>query len=145
VILIDVNLLLYSHDSVSPHHAVARAWLETTFSDSEQVGLAWLTVVAFLRISTARRALGHPLSVAEATAIVSEWFDRPFVSLVHPGERHWEILQRLLQEGQAAGPLVTDAHLAALAIEHRATLATTDRDFARFPGLRVLNPLASRP
>jgi len=84
-------------------------------------------------------------SIAKATTIVSGWLDQPLVNILHPGERHWEILRQLLVEGQAPGPLVTDAHLAALAIAHGATLATVDRDFARFPGLRLLNPLTPPP
>jgi hypothetical protein len=143
VILIDANILLYAYDSSSAHHQVARAWLETTLSEPEPVGLAWMTLVAFLRISTNPRALARPFSIAEAVAIVSEWLERPMVTLLAPGDRHWEILRNLLLEGQAPGPLVMDAHLAALAIEHGATLSTNDRDFARFPGLRLQNPLRS--
>jgi toxin-antitoxin system PIN domain toxin len=141
VILVDANLLIYAYDSASAHHEVARGWLETTFSGSEQIGLTWMVVLAFVRISTSPRPLEHPFSIAEAAAVVSAWLAQPAVALVHPGERHWEILRRLLEEGQAPGPLVMDAHLAALAIEHGATLATTDKDFTRFPGLRVFNPL----
>jgi len=145
MILIDANLLLYAYDSGSVHHEAARGWLETVLSNSEPVGLAWVALLAFLRIGTDRRLRKDAPSIEEATAIVSGWLEQPMVTLLDPGERHWEILRRLLQEGQASGPLVTDAHLAALAIEHGATLATTDRDFSRFPGLRVLNPLTPRP
>jgi hypothetical protein len=77
----------------------------------------------------------------EAIAIVAGWLERPNVTLLNPGERHWEILRELMTKGQARGTLVTDAHLAALAVEHGCTLATTDRDFARFPGLNFFNPL----
>ena len=140
MILVDANLLIYAHDSASAHHELA-AWLETTFSGSEQIGLTWMVVLAFVRITTSPRPLDHPFSSAEAVEIVAGWLERPTVALVHPGERHWEILRSLLEEGQAPGPLVMDAHLAALAIEHGATLATTDKDFTRFPGLRVFNPL----
>jgi toxin-antitoxin system PIN domain toxin len=143
VIVIDANILLYAYDSSSAHHEVARGWLESILSRPEPVGLAWMTVLAFLRISTNPRAFQHPFSVTEAVAIVSGWLDRPMVTLLGPGERHWEILRDLLLEGQAPGPLVMDAHLAALAIEHGATLSTSDRDFARFPGLRLHNPLRS--
>ena len=142
MMLIDANLLLYAYDPSSPHHEASRHWLETTFSGPETIGLAWTTALAFLRITTSPRPLENPLSAFEAVAIVSEWLERPRVSLLSPGERHWEILRRLLTDQQVRGPLVTDAHLAALAIEHGATLATTDRDFSRFPALRTLNPLA---
>ena len=141
MILVDANLLIYAHDSASAHHELARGWLETTFSGSEQIGLTWMVVLAFVRITTSPRPLEHPFSIAEAVTVVSAWLAQPTVALVHPGERHWEILRNLLEEGQAPGPLVMDAHLAALAIEHGATLATTDKDFTRFPGLRVFNPL----
>lgn len=143
MILVDSNILLYAFDSSSPHHETARNWLEATLAAREQVGLTWATILAFLRISTSPRLLDHPLSTDEATAIVSNWLQMPAITVLAPGEGHWEILHNLLLEGQVRGPLVTDAHLAALAIEHGATLCTTDRDFTRFPGLRVLNPLKS--
>ena len=141
MILVDANILLYAHDSLSSHHQAAERWLEASLSKPEPLGIAWVTILAFLRISTSLRVQLHPLSVSEAIAIVSEWIEHPMVTVLSPGERHWEILRGLLVEGQAAGPLATDAHLAALALEHGATLATVDRDFARFPGLRLLNPL----
>jgi len=141
MILIDANLLLYAYDHSSPHHQGAHDWLEATFSEPEPVGLAWMTLLAFLRIGTSPRPLENPLSVREAAAIVGDWLERPMVTLLNPGERHWEILCDLMAKGQAKGSLIMDAHLAALAIEHGATLATTDRDLARFPGLKFFNPL----
>ncbi len=104
---------------------------------------AWLTVWAFLRISTNPRVFERPLSMAEAEGHVSSWLAQPAAGLLEPGDRHWEILRGLTHAGQTSGPLVMDAALAAIAIEHGATLCTTDRDFARFPGLRWTNPLAS--
>jgi hypothetical protein len=141
MILIDANVLLYAYDPSSPHHRAARGWLETTISKPEDIGLTWMTLLAFVRISTSPRPLEHPLSTTEAVAIASRWLERPMVTIPNPGEGHWEILCDLMAKGQAHGRLIMDAHLAALAIEHGATLATTDRDFARFPGLRILNPL----
>ena len=141
--LVDANLLLYAYDPSSPHHHAARNWLESTLSGREPVGLPWMTLLAFVRISTSPRPLEHPLSLTEAAAIIADWLDRPTVTLLNPGDRHWEILRGLMIKGQAHGPLIMDAHLAALAIEHGATLATTDRDFARFPGLEFFNPLDS--
>jgi uncharacterized protein len=141
VILIDANILLYAYDTASLDHQAARRWLEKTLSSSEPVGLAWVTLLAFLRISTNARARKDPFTIAEAVAIVSQWLDRSMVSIVQPGERHWEILKEMLCEGQATSRMVTDAHLAGLAIEQGATLCSTDRDFTRFPGLRVMNPL----
>ncbi len=140
MILIDANILLDAYNSSSKRHERARRWLEGIFSGREPARLAWATILAFLRIGTNPRAFPYPFSMAEAVAIVSEWLDRSSAEVLEPGERHWTLLSGLLQEGQARGPLVTDAHLAALAIEHGATLCSSDRDFARFPGLRVLNP-----
>jgi hypothetical protein len=141
VILVDANLLLYAYDASSEHHARARAWLEEVLSGSDPVGFAWVTLLAFLRIATNPRALARPLSLGEAAAIVSSWLGQPCVSLLQPGERHWEILSGLLEPAQARGPLVMDAHLAALAIEHRCAIVSTDSDFRRFPGVDHHNPL----
>jgi len=141
MILIDANLLLYSHNVASEHHERARLWLEAAFSGPEPAWLAWTTILAFLRISTDLRAFPHPLPMGEAVSLVSTWLAQPGVGILNPGERHWAILSALLPKAQVRGRLVMDAHLAALAIEHGAVLYTSDRDFARFPGLRVVNPL----
>ncbi len=141
MILIDVNLLLYAFDSLSEHHQRARSWLEEILSQREPVRLAWVTILAFLRIVTNPRVSRTALSMTEAVSVVSGWLAQPAVAILEPGERQWPILCTLLPEAQARGSLVTDAHLAALAIEHGATLCTNDRGFARFPGLRVKYPL----
>jgi len=141
MIVVDANLLLYAHDAGSAHHSKARLWFENTLSGDEPVGLAWAAVLAFLRVGTNTRLRRDAPTLDEAIAIVAGWFECPTVTLLNPGERHWEILREMMTKGQARGPLVTDAHLAALAIEHGAALATTDRDFARFPGLKFFNPL----
>ena len=107
------------------------------------VRFAWVTLWAFISIATNPRVFEHPLSVAEADAVVSSWLAQPAAGVLDPGERHWEILRGLLKEGQAAGTLAMDAALAAIAIEHGATLCTTDRDFTRFPGLDWVNPIAA--
>lgn len=139
--LLDASLLLHAYDPDFQRHQQSRSWLETTFSDPEKVGLAWVAILAFLRISTNPRAFRRPFSVEEATRIVSEWLDRPNAVLLEPGQRHWTILSGLLAAARARADLVTDAHLAALAIEHGAVLCTDDRDFARFPELKTLDPL----
>jgi len=141
LILIDANLLLYAYNASSERHALARPWLEKTLAGVEQVRMAWVTLLAFIRISTNSRAFPQPFTADEATAIVSEWFKQPTVMMLDPSERHWEILEDLLTTTQALGPLVMDAHLAALAIEHGATLYSTDLDFRRFTGLKLKNPL----
>ena len=132
MILVDANVLLYAYHSGSEHHQACRAWLERTFSGPSPVGLPWLTVWAFLRISTNPRAFERPLAMKEAVGIAASWFDVPAIRVITPGERYWEVLSRLMLEAQVFGPLVTDAALAALAIENGATVCTTDRDFARF-------------
>jgi hypothetical protein len=139
--LLDANILLHAYDPRFPRQELAAAWLERTVSGSEQVGLAWVTVLAFLRLSTNPRAFPLPFSTEEAGSIVSSWLERPNVSILEPTENHWQMLSSLLTRAQARGDLVTDAHLASLAIEHGATLCTNDRDFARFPGLKLLDPL----
>ncbi len=141
--LIDANLLLYAYNTSSEHQSVARQWLEKTFSGSQPVRFAWVTLLAFLRIGTNSRIFPRPFTAPEAVALVSDWLGLPAVSILEPGENHWNVLSDLVTTSQANGPLVMDAHLAALAIEHGATLCTTDLDFSRFPGLRFLNPLQS--
>jgi toxin-antitoxin system PIN domain toxin len=141
VILVDANLLLYGYDSVAKEYERARPWLERSFSSTEKIGLSWVTILAFLRIATSRRLESNPLETEEAASIVTGWVSLPNVVLVSPTERHWRILSDLLPKSRARGPLIMDAHLAALAIEHGATLCTNDRDFLRFPGLKVEFPL----
>jgi hypothetical protein len=140
VILVDANLLLYAYNPSLERHERSRVWLEEVLSKPGPVRLAWATILAFLRIGTNPRAFENPLSIEEAIRIVSEWLAQPMVAILEPGERHWAILSDLLSTAQLRGPTVMDAHLAALAIEHGATLCTSDRGFTRFPGLRVLNP-----
>ena len=141
MILIDTNLLIYAVDRDSPHHARARRWFEATLSGTEWVGLAWLAVLAFLRITTHPGVMRKPLASEDAIAYVDGWLRQPFVRLVGPGEPHWPILRNLLQASGAAGNLTSDAHLAALAIEHGCTIASTDNDFRRFAGVTHVNPL----
>jgi toxin-antitoxin system PIN domain toxin len=143
LILIDANLLLYAYHSGSPRHRKSREWLEDVLSGSETVRFAWLTLWAFLRIATHPRVFDHPLTLSETRAAISSWLEQPNVGIADPGERHWEIVQRLADGGQAIGPLVMDAVLAAIAIEHGATLCTTDRDFSRFPELKWTNPISA--
>ena len=141
MILPDVNLLLYAHDSSSSRHVEAKRWLEEGVQGNAFVLLTWSVILGFLRISTSLNILAAPLNVEQAIAHIRRLLEHPNVKLIHSGERHWGILCELLNSGQCRGPLVPDAHLAALAIEHGATLYSTDRDFSRFPGLRFENPL----
>jgi toxin-antitoxin system PIN domain toxin len=138
--LLDANVLLYAYDSDSSHHRVCRSWLEAAFNSDEIVALPWQTLVAFVRISTNSRATKKPLPSAEACNIVSSWLDQVNVSVIGAGDRFWELLKDQILEAQVTGPLVTDAALAALAIEHGATLCSVDRDFRRFRGLKLIDP-----
>lgn len=142
MILVDANLLLYAYYPRAEHHARSKAWLESALAGPGPVRFAWMTLLAFLRIGTSPRIFEQPLRMEEAAAIVTSWLAQPAVDTLEPGERYWSILANLLRDAQVSGALVTDAALAALAIEHGLTLCTTDRDFSRFEGLRTVNPLA---
>ena len=141
MIILDANILLYAYDVASSHHAKARAWLEGALSGSSLVGLPWHSVIAFLRISTDSRLPGGRFTADEAIEIVERWSLQPNVRLLGPGDDHWPLFRHMVGEGQVQGPLISDAHLAALTMEHGGVLYTTDRDFARFPALRWTNPL----
>jgi uncharacterized protein len=132
----DANVLLYASDSSSRHHSPARHWVEAALSATESVGFAIVVLLAFIRISTNPRIMGAPLGVAEAIAQVEEWLAQPPATMLHPGGKHLEVWRELLESSGTAGNLTTDAHLAALAIEHGATLASFDGDFHRFSDLR---------
>ncbi|MEO8503627.1 MAG: type II toxin-antitoxin system VapC family toxin [Acidobacteriota bacterium] len=142
MILVDANLLLYAHHPRAPEHARSRQWLEAVLSGHELVRFSWLTLWAFVRISTNSRVFEMPLTPGEAMSVVASLLAPRCAGVLEPGERHPEILDRLVRDGQSAGPLVMDAALAAIAIEHGATLCSTDRDFTRFAGLSWTNPLA---
>jgi len=141
VILPDINLLIHAYNSDSPLHPGARAWWQALLNGTRPVGLAWAAILGYIRIATHRQILTNPLPVSTACAHARGWLAQPYVLIVDPGPRHAEILFGLLESLGTAGNLTTDAHLAALAIEHQAELHSTDADFARFPGLRWINPL----
>ena len=142
MILLDANLLIYAVNRDLPQHKVAKTWIEKIFSGSDNVGLPWVSVLAFLRLCTNPRVFKAPLKIEEAIAYVEEWVDLPSVELVTPGQRHWEIFKNLLAQCGTAGNLVTDAHIAALALEGGYVVYSADNDFRRFPGIRHVNPLA---
>ncbi len=141
MILIDTNLWLYAALQETSHHRQAKAWLEATFNGDEAIALPWSVVLGVLRISTHGRLMQTPLTPAQALGLVEGWRLHPLVAEVQPGPTHWSVLRLLLQEAGMAGNLTSDAHLAALAIEHGCTLCSADSDFRRFPGLRYRNPL----
>jgi toxin-antitoxin system PIN domain toxin len=142
MLIADLNLLLYATNADAPQHERARRWWESAVTGDENVGLAWIVILGFVRIATNPRIMSVPLTLAQALAIVGGWLAQPGIRVVEPTDRHWRILEELLAETGAAGNLTSDAHLAALAIEHGATLCSADRDFARFERLRWHNPLA---
>jgi toxin-antitoxin system PIN domain toxin len=141
VILVDANLLLHAVDATSEHHAPAKRWWDTTLSGPEPVCLCWTVLNAFLRISTNSRVYDRPLSTKEALDYVRQWLGRPNVRIVHATSNHFERFSELMKIAKVSGNLVTDTHLAALALEHGCTLCSTDADFSRFKGLRWVNPL----
>ncbi len=142
MILVDANLLLYAEDSLSEHHAAARDWWDEQLSGSEPVGLCWPVLNAFIRIGTNTRLHRRPMTLKEATDRVESWFQQPCVRILQPTDEHWSIFQEMLHGGNASGNLVSDAQLAALAVEHNCVLCSTDADFSRFRGLKWKNPLA---
>lgn len=141
MILLDANLLIYAYHADAPLHKAAVAWLEDLLNGSEIVGLPWVTVWAFLRISTNPRLWPNPKSAEEAFQVIDDLLAQSRVVMVAPESRHLEWLRRLVIDHRASGPLLTDAVLAALAMENGATLASTDQDFSRFRDLRWINPL----
>jgi toxin-antitoxin system PIN domain toxin len=142
MILIDANLLIYAIDRDSPHQRKARHWLEEVLSDTTPIGLAWIVMLAFLRVTTRAGIMRNPLSPEQAIAYVDSWLGQSPVTLVRPGRQHWPILRNLLQVSGTSGNLTSDAHLAALAIECGYSIYTTDNVFRRFAGLTVINPLS---
>ncbi|MBN1607118.1 MAG: type II toxin-antitoxin system VapC family toxin [Polyangiaceae bacterium] len=141
MIIVDVNLLVYAHNKAAPLHLHARRWWEDLITRQQPVGLAWAVALGFVRLVTHPSVLQNPLAPLDALARVGRWLDQPEVRIVEPGPRHLAILEELFRATGVGGSLTTDTHLAAIAIEHQAELHSNDSDFARFPGLRWVNPL----
>jgi toxin-antitoxin system PIN domain toxin len=142
--LVDANLLIYAGVSSVREHERARSWLDARLSEQERVGIPWHSLLAYLRITTKRGAFAHPQSTEAAWSQIREWLRQPPVWIPQPTERHADVLENLLIEARASGNLISDAHLAALAIEHGLTLCSADSDFARFPKLKWYDPLTGR-
>jgi toxin-antitoxin system PIN domain toxin len=142
MILPDVNLLVYAYDSTSRHHEAACQWWEDRLNGSQMVGLSWVAVLGFIRLLTNPRIFQNPYPPGEILEIVESWLEMPQVKFIHPAEGHFTLLSSMIKEVGAAGNLTTDAHLATLAIERGMILHTTDADFARFPSLKWINPIA---
>ena len=141
--VVDLDILIYAVDDGSPHHAKVLPYWHRLLDEEESVALPWIVLVGFLRITTNRRAFAAPLTADAACAIVDEWLVLDVVSVPPEKPTHWKVLQELVRAGGTAAKLVTDAHIAAIAATRDATLVSCDRDFSRFDGLRVENPLST--
>lgn len=140
MVIVDSNVLLYAYSPESPHYESSRRWLTSAFAGTEQIGFAWVVVLSFLRMITSPLIFEPSLSMTEAASFVTEWLSHENAVLLTPSRRHWQIMHDLLLESQSKANLVTDAHLAALAIENGAALCSFDRDFRRFLKLRLIIP-----
>lgn len=138
--IVDANVLLYAVNSTARHHEASRTWLDTALSGSERVGLAWMPLMAFVRLATSPQVFTTPLPPAAAMRQVQDWLGAPSAVLVQPTERHAGLLADLLESTGTTGNLTNDAHLAALALEHRAQVVSYDTDFVRFPAIRWSRP-----
>jgi len=132
----DANVLIYAVNDQAPQHRLAKDWLMNALADTEPVGLAWVALLAFVRITTRPGLWPQPMSVDKAFIVLDSWLAAPAAEIIDPGAEHGQNVRRLLASAGTAGNLVSDAHLAALAIENGAELVTFDRDFGRFAGLR---------
>ena len=138
--LVDANVLLYAVNTATAHHGRARDWLDDALDGPDTVGFAWTVVLAFIRVATNPAIFERPLEPTQACEVVRDWLARPSAVVVEPTPRHVDVLAGLLAEAGTAGSLVADAHLAALAAEHDATVVSFDSDFARFAGVRWTRP-----
>lgn len=141
MVIPDLNLLIYAYNQAADEHEAARSWWEALLSDDAPVGIPWVVTLGFTRLMSHPKVLTDPLPVEQCLAHVTAWFECPNVLPLEPGPRHWSIFSGLLTRLRVGGNLVTDTHLAVLAIEHNAELHSNDTDFKRFQGLRLRNPL----
>jgi toxin-antitoxin system PIN domain toxin len=141
MITIDLSILLAAVNKRAPEHKQVHAWWENLLNSSEQVTVSWLVILGFIRLTTNPKVLPEPLLLADAISVVDGWLARPNVEIVQVTTRHWNIMQHMLHAVGHGSTLTMDAHLACLAIEHDAELATLDEDFALFPGLKWINPV----
>lgn len=141
MIVPDLNLLVYAYNDAAPHHRAARRWWEYLINGAERVGVPWVVATGFIRLMTHPRALTSPIAPADAVGHLGDWFRYAHVTPINPGPEHLTHLQQTLATAGVGANLVTDAHIAALAIEYQAEVHSNDGDFGRFPGLRWRNPL----
>lgn len=143
MILPDLNLLIYAYNLDSPQHEPATSWWEELMNGEEPVGLPWMVILGFLRLTTNGHVMPMPMAVEQAAAIIDSWLEQPVVAIIAPLEQQWSILRSLVATTGTGGNLTTDAFLAAIAIEYGATLHSADNDFSRFPDLKWFNPLTA--
>lgn len=141
MIIPDVNLLVYAYNSDAPSHRQALSWWEGCINNTQPVAIPWLVALGYLRLMTSRKVLPQPMEVSTALRHLGTWMEQPNVGIIQPGPRHLAILSGFCEQGVLHGSLLTDAHIAALAIENQALVHSNDNDFSRFPGLRWINPL----
>jgi uncharacterized protein len=144
LIIPDINLLVYAHNAAAPLHSSARQWWEELVMSEQPIGMPWAVSLGFIRLVTHPAVLTEPLEATDATGRVAAWFEQPSVQPLDPGPRHFSILLDLFRVTRVAASLTTDAHIAAIAIEHQCEVHSNDSDFDRFPGLRWRNPLRRR-
>jgi toxin-antitoxin system PIN domain toxin len=137
--IVDTNVLIYSANNASPQHPTAKHWLQAALNSGESVGFPWVCLLGFIRLSTSGSVMPQPSAVEQALGVVERWLEPPNAVLAEPGPRHFALFAALLAEAGTGGNLTTDAHIAALALEARATLVSFDRGFARF-GVKTLLP-----
>lgn len=138
--LVDANVLLYAVNEADPKHEASRTWLDAALSAQEPVGFAWTVLLAFARLSTKVGLFPRPLSVTGAMAVVRAWIDQPPSVIVEPTARHLDLIAGLLGDVGTGANLVSDAHLAALSLEHNGRVISYDSDFGRFRGVRWQRP-----
>lgn len=141
MILVDANILLYAEDALHPNNKKAKLWWDEQLSGNNSVCLCWQVINAFIRISTNHRVFKKPLILTQAIERVQSWLNQPCVCIIKPTQNHWSVYKDVLAAGQATANLVSDAYLAALALQYNCILFSTDADFARFPRLKWKNPL----
>jgi toxin-antitoxin system PIN domain toxin len=141
VICPDINLLLYATFSTFPEHSNAKSWWDEILSGSQPVRFAYVVILGFIRISTNRRVLSAPLTVAQAVQVVDDWIQQPNVELIAPADGHWRNLKTMISKSNAGSNLITDTHIAALAADYGLVVYSNDTDFARFPDIKFVNPL----
>ncbi len=141
MIVPDVNLLVYAYNEAAPSHEQARRWWEGLVNGAERVGVPWVVAAGFVRLLTHPSVRERPATPMQAVDYVEEWFRFPNVVPLNPGTEHLRLFRRALDAAGVGANLVTDAHVAALAMEHQAEVHSNDADFGRFPGLRWRNPL----